>query len=177
MGARATRIYTFAHAQAFDHGESACRLQMRAGRTRLNQALVSFSHTCKHLIFPWDRYKPHLVKSDISIIIMHIFFARIIMSLPLSSHLVNSLSSFLFSSCSPSVNCSILAFSSAGRALIRDWRRIEIISQCTNTYTCTQLDVFTRAKWPTLVYAVRSNCSVTVTIQMWYCLLCCTRRI
>ena len=63
------------------------------------------------------------MKSDISIIIIHIFLARIIISFPLSSHLVSSRSSFDFSSFSPSVSCSILAFSSAGRALIRDWRQ------------------------------------------------------
>ena len=78
------------------------------------------SHRLNWLFYPDFQTAAYLVKSDISIIIMHIFFARIMMSFPLSSHLVNSLSSLFFSSWSPSVSFSIFAFSSAGKALIND---------------------------------------------------------
>ena len=65
----------------------------------------------------------HLVKSVISIMIMHICFANTMMSLPLSSHLETSASSLLFSSWKLATCSAIFAFCSWGNWAMIAWRR------------------------------------------------------
>lgn len=65
----------------------------------------------------------HLVKSVISIMIMHICLANTMMSLPLSSHLDTSASSLLFSSWKLATCSAIFAFCSWGNWAMIAWRR------------------------------------------------------
>ena len=75
-------------------------------------------HTPKDSSSKYKNTFLYLVKSVISIMIIHICLALTIISLPLSSHLATSISSLAFSIRNIS-NCAwIFSFSSWGRALI-----------------------------------------------------------
>ncbi len=81
---------------------------------RLMEILNTFFPLCKTQHF----LVPYRVKSVISIMIIHICLAMMIISLPLSSHLAISRSSFCFSILNFSTSSCILAFSSGGSSLI-----------------------------------------------------------